>query len=92
MGEQIVRLSGIRQGLGIASLIVVALLVYQYVSGTPAIPNINSLLQAILGAAMLVWAAEEYSRGNRVFTIVFLIVGLGCIATALYLFLRHVSA
>jgi hypothetical protein len=88
MREHVVRLSGIRQGLGVAGLIVAALLLYQNLFSAPAIPNTHALLQAILGAAMLVWAAEEHARGIKLFTVSFLIAGLGCIATALYIFVR----
>ena len=95
MRERIIRLSGMRKGLGLAGLLVAALLLYQNLFSAAAVPIIHALLellQAILGTAMLVWAAEERARGDRAFAVFFLIVGLGCIATALYIFIRQLSA
>ena len=82
MREQIVRLSGAKQELGLGVLLLSLVAGYQ----TQASPSwlagamTGSLALLLLGAGTIIWAAEERARGNRAFSIGFLLLGLAVVA------------
>ncbi len=84
MREQIIRLSGMRQGIGLAAVILgIVALYHGSPSASPQFATSTfSSLELLVGAGLLVWSIEEHKRGNAVFTYVFLVLGLGAVGVA----------
>jgi hypothetical protein len=88
MTAQITRLSGIRQGILLSACFVVALLSYQLWLGLPESRTTQSLLEALLASALLVFAIEERVRSNKISAIFFLLSSLFLFVVAAYVFSR----
>ncbi|HKJ89006.1 MAG TPA: hypothetical protein VKA48_10905 [Gammaproteobacteria bacterium] len=80
------RLSGIRQGLALATILVSSVLLYQVSSGVARYRLMLSLQQGMLGAIFIVLALEQRGRYGKWLTLLLGLVGLFNIAVGVYAF------
>ncbi|WP_139225133.1 hypothetical protein [Dokdonella immobilis] len=86
MSNRITRLSGVRQGLAIALLVILAFILYQFIVEAPSDLLVQSIFCAILAVTCLVSSVEDYYRGNRVFSALAIAIGILSISTGIYVY------
>jgi hypothetical protein len=84
MRDKIVRLSGMRQGMGLAALVVSVVAFIQSYTSTSwlAGATTGALSLLVLGITTIVWAIEERARDNKAFAVGFLLLGVAVVAVA----------